>query len=326
MRRVKHKNKKSADKKGLSFRHLIDAKDLNRDDVEKILSLAARYHFEAEDGERRWKDAKGHILATLFFEPSTRTRFSFESAMLRLGGEVISLEQGSSSSTRKGETLSDTARVVSAYADIVVIRHPEAGSAAKFAKGALVPVINGGDGANQHPTQSLADLYTIRLAQGRLENLTIGVLGDLKNSRTAHSLLTLLSLYPKNKYVLISHPSLQLPREDKAGLAAAVETADLQSVIDKLDVLYVTRVQEERFADKAEYARVKNSFILTPESLKKAKKNMTLMHALPRVNEIHPDVDKLPQAAYFEQAGRAVFVRMALLTLMKRDAPLVAAL
>lgn len=320
MAQVKHKHQER-----LSFRHLIESQQVARDDISQVLSLAERYRTEALQGVRKWDDAEGFILATLFFEPSTRTRFSFETAMLRLGGQIISLEAGLSSSLKKGESLADMGRVMSGYADMIVMRHPEAGSVAEFSRTALVPVINGGDGANQHPTQSLADLYTIQIEKGRLDNLTIGVMGDLKHSRTVHSLLSMLNLYPNNRFVLISHPSLKLEKKDRESLANAVETTDLAEVISSLDILYVTRVQEERFADKEAYAKVKDDFILNLNSLRGAKKDMTLMHALPRVNEIHMDIDQLPQAKYFEQAGRAVFVRMALLTLMKESCPLLAA-
>lgn len=323
MQTVKHKGQAVA---ALSFRHLLDAHDVNPEDLTKILTLAARYHQEAKGGVRRWHDGQDYILATLFFEPSTRTRFSFESAMFRLGGQVITLEQGMSSSLKKGESLVDTARMVSGYADLVVLRHDEVGSAAEFASLATVPVINGGDGANQHPTQALADLYTIQIEKGRLDNLTIGIVGDLKYSRTAHSLLTLMSLYPKNNFVLISHPTLRLDPAQKQELekngCKVTETADLTSVIRELDVLYVTRVQAERFPSRQDYEAVKDEFCVRPETVVAARPDLTIMHALPRVNEIHEDVDNLPQAKYFAQAGRAVFVRMALLSLMKERKPI----
>jgi len=326
MQPVKHKDK---DVSRLSFRHLLDAHDVKLGDLTQILALAGRYHQEAKSGVRRWHDGQDYILATLFFEPSTRTRFSFESAMLRLGGQIITLEQGMSSSLKKGESLADTARMVSGYADLIVLRHDEVGSAAEFAGLASVPVINGGDGANQHPTQALADLYTIQLEKGRLENLTIGIVGDLKYSRTAHSLLTLMSLYPKNNFVLISHPSLRLDPAQKQELEKngcnVKETTDLMGSIRDLDVLYVTRVQAERFPSREDYEVVKDEFCVRVETIAAAKPDLTLMHALPRVNEIHPDVDNLPQAKYFEQAGRAVFVRMALLSLMKENGPITVA-
>ena len=326
MQPVKHNDK---DVPRLSFRHLLESSDIKINDLTQILSLAGRYHQEARSGVRRWHDCQDYILATLFFEPSTRTRFSFESAMLRLGGQIISLEQGMSSSLKKGESLSDTGRVMSGYADLIVMRHAEAGSVAALAAQARVPVINGGDGANQHPTQSLADLYTIHLEKGRLDNLTIGIAGDLKYSRTVHSLMTLMSLYPNNNFILISHPSLRLEPAKKQALEKSgckvIETTNLTKVTRELDVLYVTRVQEERFPNREEYQAVKDEFCIRPETLATAKPDMILMHALPRVNEIHPAVDDLPQAKYFEQASRAVFVRMALLSLLKERGPIVAA-
>lgn len=307
-------------KKILSFQHLLSAAAVTAADLSQILSLTKRYHEENQGGIRRRTDGQEHILATLFFEPSTRTRFSFETAMLRLGGQVISLEQGLSSSAKKGESLEDTGRIVSGYADIVVVRHPDIGSAAAFARHATVPVINGGDGAGEHPTQSLADLYTIQHEKGRLDNLSIGIVGDLKNSRTVHSLLTMLALYPQNTFTLISHPSLRLDADYKQALhkkgCTLLETEDLTAALPNLDVLYVTRVQAERFSAPQEYDAVKDAYCIRPETLTIAKPDMILMHPLPRVNEIDPAVDAMPQAKYFAQAERAVFVRMALLTLM----------
>ncbi len=272
MQPLKHKGK---DLSELSFRHLLDAHDVKPADLTKILALAGRYHQEAKSGVRRWHDGQDYILATLFFEPSTRTRFSFESAMLRLGGQIITLEQGMSSSLKKGESLSDTARMVSGYADLIVIRHDEVGSAAEFAGLASVPVINGGDGANQHPTQALADLYTIQLEKGRLDGLTIGIVGDLKYSRTAHSLLNLMSLYPKNNFVLISHPSLRLEPAQKLELEKSGckvrETTDLPGAIRDLDVLYVTRVQGERFPNRGDYEAVKDEFCIRVETIAAAR-------------------------------------------------------
>jgi aspartate carbamoyltransferase catalytic subunit len=318
MPNIKH-NIENAQK--LSFRHLLESSDVSKNDLTHILALAAQYHQQAKNGMRGWTDCQGYILATLFFEPSTRTRFSFESAMLRLGGQVLTLEQGMSSSLKKGESMHDTGRIVSGYADMIVMRHANAGSPHALAKGAIVPVINGGDGPNQHPTQSLADLYTIQLEKGRLDNLTIGIAGDLKYSRTVHSLTELMSLYPNNKFVLISHPSLRLAADKRKELekngCTVKETDKLTDVIGDLDVLYVTRVQEERFAYPEEYAEVKDAFRISREGLAKAKPTLTVMHPLPRVNEIDADVDALPQARYFEQASRAVFVRMALLSLIK---------
>ena len=315
MSTLEHNNKTAPE--SLSFRHLLSAEDISREDLEMILDRAAQYHVDTKNGTPIHPVCAGRILATLFFEASTRTRFSFESAMLRLGGQVISLEQGLSSSVKKGESLADTGRIVSAYADLIAMRHPEAGSVAELAMNARIPVINAGDGINEHPTQALADLYTIRHDKGRLNALTVGIAGDLKYGRTVRSLVRLLSLYPDIRFVFISHPSLRMD----APPADAMITDNIADVIGDLDVLYVTRVQKERFADAAEYETVKNAFTLTPESLARTKKDMILMHPLPRVNEIDPAVDALPQARYFEQAARAVFVRMALLALMQAPAP-----
>ncbi|MBU6476142.1 MAG: aspartate carbamoyltransferase [Alphaproteobacteria bacterium] len=301
----------------LSFRHLLGAGDISKADLETLLDRAAQYHIDARNGTPIAQACAGRILAALFFEASTRTRFSFESAMLRLGGQVISLEQGMASSVKKGESLADTGRIVSAYADLIAVRHPDAGSAAALAMESRIPVINAGDGANEHPTQALADLYTIRHDKGRLGALTVGIAGDLKYGRAVRSLVTLLGLYPDIRFAFISHPSLRMAAPPEG----ATVTDKLADVIGDLDVLYVTRVQKERFADPAEYETVKNAFTLTPESLARAKKDMILMHPLPRVNEIDPAVDALPQARYFEQAARAVFVRMALLALMQKPMP-----
>jgi len=233
--------------------------------------------------------------------------------MLRLGGQVITLENGETSSAKKGESLSDMGRVVSNYADVIVMRHPESGSVAKLAEYATVPVINAGDGANQHPTQSLVDLYTIFCEKGRLDNLRIGVVGDLKHGRAVHSMLSLMTRYKNNHFTLISHPSLVL--EEKL-TGEFVATDDLQSTIKDLDILYVTRVQQERFNDKAEYERVKNLYRIDENVLASAKKDLVLMHPLPRTNEIDERVDFLPQVKYFAQANYAVYIRMALLSLL----------
>ena len=263
---------------------------------------------------------EGKILALLFFEASTRTRFSFEASMMRLGGKVMSLEQGDSSSTKKGESLNDMGSVISSYADIIVIRHPTTGSATELAKYSTVPVINAGDGINQHPTQSLVDIYTILDEKKRLDNLTIGVLGDLKNGRTVFSLLTLLSNYPNNKFILFSHPTLKLPQHRKLILENAgckiIETESLKSHISQLDILYTTRIQRERFVDVSQYEMVKDSYRITKDTIKNVKQDMIIMHPLPRVNEIHPEIDNLPCAKYFKQASNGLFVRMALLNLM----------
>lgn len=306
--------------KKLSFNHLLDADQIQESDIKKLIALAEKYRKAGHKKTFAAGDCKGSILATLFFEPSTRTRFSFESAMLRLGGQVITLEFGESSSIKKGETLSDTGRVVSNYADVIVARHPEIGSVAEIAKYATVPIINAGDGSNQHPTQSLVDLYTIFCEKKKLNNLSIGILGDLKYGRAAHSFLTLMSRYSGNHFTLISHPSLALDAKKKKTFVQQgckiSETSDLESVIKDLDILYVTRVQQERFADKKEFEKVKNIFCISKKTLIKAKKNLIILHPLPRINEIEEEVDHLPQARYFAQASYGVYIRMALLSLI----------
>lgn len=307
----------------LSFRNLLDANQITKEDALRILALAKEYHEGSLKGKKQLDICRGNILATLFFEPSTRTRFSFESAMLRLGGQVISLENAETTSIKKGETLADTASIMSGYADMIVMRHPKENSVAAFAEYASVPVINAGDGANQHPTQSLVDLYTIYREKGRLENLTIGFMGDLKYSRTVFCLLTVLSHY-KNNFIFIAPPSLRISSERKnilssRGRSSKIrEVENLYEVIGELDILYATRVQGERFATKEEYDAVKNSYCIGKKDLVKAKKDVIIMHPLPRLNEIHPEVDTLPNAKYFEQAANGVFARMALLSLMKK--------
>lgn len=307
--------------KTVSFTNLIDANQISKEDALNILALARKYHDSTLEGKKQWDVCQGHILATLFFEPSTRTRFSFETAMLRLGGQIITLENAETSSVKKGESLADTARMMSGYADMIVMRHPKENSVASFAEYASVPVINAGDGANEHPTQALVDLYTIYREKGRLENLTIGFMGDLKYSRTVFGLLTVLSHY-KNNFVCIAPPSLSISKERKNLLeknnSKIKEVENLDEVIEDLDALYITRVQGERFNTKEEYEGVKDSYSLKKNDLDKAKKDVIIMHPLPRLNEIHPEVDELPNAKYFEQAANGVFVRMALLTLMKK--------
>jgi aspartate carbamoyltransferase catalytic subunit len=306
----------------LSFYHLLDAAQIKDSDINQLIDLAEKYR--KQGNEKNFIDAncRGLIAANLFFEASTRTRMSFESAMLRLGGNNITLESGEASSVKKGETLTDTGRIVSNYADIIIVRHPETGSVAELAKYSSVPVINAGDGTNQHPSQSLADLYTIFCEKKRLDNLKIGVLGDLKYGRTVHSLLTLLSRHQSNSLTLISHPSLKVEADYKQHLSAhgckIIETDDLENSIGELDILYVTRVQQERFPDPKEYEKVKNLYHVDSALLEKAKKNLTIMHPLPRVSEIAIEVDFTDQARYFAQAHYAVYIRMALLYLMTR--------
>ncbi len=306
----------------LSFNHLLDANQIKESDIKKLINIAEKFRAQGHKKTFASGDCKGRILATLFFEPSTRTRFSFESAMLRLGGQTVTLEYGKSSSIKKGETLSDTGRIISNYADVIVARHPQEGSIAELAKYATVPVINAGDGTNQHPTQALVDIYTIFCEKKKLNNLKIGVLGDLKYGRAVHSLLTLMSRYSDNQFTLISHPSLTLDAEKKKTFEQSgcklIETFELEPAIQDLDVIYVTRTQQERFDDKANYEKVKNIFCIDKKTLSKAKENLTIMHPLPRIYEISEEVDDLPQAKYFSQANYGVYIRMALLSLITK--------
>ena len=297
----------------LSFRHLLDSNQIQESDLQKLFSLADEYHAKPQP------DCKNKIVATLFFEPSTRTRFSFESATHRLGGRVLSLENGETSSVKKGESLADTGRIVSNYADIIVMRHPKIGSVNEFAQFAHVPVINAGDGSNQHPTQSLVDLYTIFREKKTLDGLRIGILGDLKHGRAVHSLMTLLTRYKNNHFTLISHPSLGLEKETKNAFAhhgcKFEETANLEEGIKNLDVLYVTRTQFERF-DAGNSKGFSDNYCINKKVLNGTKKELIILHPLPRTGEIDPEIDDLPQAKYFAQANYAVFIRMALLSLM----------
>ncbi len=262
---------------------------------------------------------RGKILATLFFEPSTRTRLSFETAMQRLGGGVISMASAEGSSAAKGETVADTAKTVSQYADVMVIRHPRIGSAKEAADAAPIPVINAGDGAGQHPTQALLDIYTIHKELGPLRNLAVSMVGDLKNGRTVHALVELLSLYQARLY-FVSPENLRMPEEitshlKKKGMEIE-ETKDLEKAVSESLVIYMTRIQKERFNDLAEYERVKGSYVIDGEFLKRLKKKITILHPLPRVDEIRPEVDSYSGAAYFRQVRNGVFVRMALLAMV----------
>jgi aspartate carbamoyltransferase len=298
--------------------HLLSTKDLSKDYIEKIMATAAKmepYALKEKQGDMM----KGKILAALFYEPSTRTRLSFETAMLRLGGQVISVADAQSSSLAKGESLEDTAKIVSQYADIIAIRHPEIGSAKKMAENASVPVINAGDGAGDHPTQALLDLYTIIKERGQVDGLTVTFSGDLKNSRTANSLIYLLANYDV-KFKFLS--PLQLPMKDEVkkflkdkGLSFE-ETSSVEEGLSGADVLYATRVQRERFKDAGEYEKLKDSFIFNRALLEKHNPKMLILHALPRVNEIATDVDDMSGAAYFRQASNGVSVRMALISLL----------
>ena len=299
----------------LKGRSLIEPMDLSLGELDEILSLADKI---ISDPVTYADVCKGKILATLFYEPSTRTRLSFESAMLRLGGSVMGFSSAESSSAAKGESVADTIRTVACYADIAAMRHPKEGAPMVAAMKANIPVINAGDGGHQHPTQTLTDLLTIKTLKGKLNNFTIGLCGDLKFGRTVHSLIKALSRYENIKFVLISPAELRVPdyiREEilmKNGIEFT-EVERLESVIEELDVLYMTRVQKERFFNEADYIRLKDSYIVDNKKMANAKKDMILMHPLPRVNEISVEVDNDPRAAYFAQAKCGMFIRMALI-------------
>ena len=297
------------------MRSLIDITDFSVPELDELLHTAC----DIIENPAKYENAcRGKKLATLFFEPSTRTRLSFEAAMMELGGNVIGFSEASSSSASKGESMADTAKILSCYADIMAIRHPKEGAPYVAAKNATIPVINAGDGGHCHPTQTLADLLTIYRENGRIENLTIGCCGDLKYGRTVHSLLAAMSRYSNVKVVLISPEELQLPEYIKQEVLEKnnmdyVETTSLDEAMPTLDVLYMTRIQRERFDDPAAYERLKDSYILTPEKLITAKESMRILHPLPRVNEISVKVDADPRAAYFRQALNGKFMRMALI-------------
>lgn len=297
------------------MRSLIDITDFSVDELNQLMETACDISAHPE----KYADAcKGKKLATLFFEPSTRTRLSFEAAMMELGGNVIGFSEASSSSASKGESISDTAKMISCYADIMAMRHPKEGAPYVASKAAWIPVINAGDGGHCHPTQTLADLLTIYRENGRLENLTVGCCGDLKYGRTVHSLLAALGRYENIKIVLIAPQELRLPNYikyevlEKNGMEY-IETTSLEDAIPELDVLYMTRIQRERFDDPTEYERLKDSYILTTEKMESAKSTMRVLHPLPRVNEISVKVDSDPRAAYFRQALNGKYMRMALI-------------
>ena len=297
------------------MRSLIDIVDFSVEEIQQLLETACDI---SENPGKYAEMCHGKKLATLFFEPSTRTRLSFEAAMYELGGEVLGFSEAGSSSAAKGESVSDTAKMISCYADIMAMRHPKEGAPYVAAKAASIPVINAGDGGHCHPTQTLADLLTIYRENGRLENLTIGCCGDLKYGRTVHSLISAMGRYKNIKVVLISPEELRLPKYvkyevlDKYGMEY-VETTSLEDAIPELDVLYMTRIQRERFDSFDEYERLKDSYILTSEKMQFAKETMRVLHPLPRVNEISVKVDDDPRAAYFRQALNGKYMRMALI-------------
>lgn len=297
------------------MRSLIDILDLSVEEIEELIDKANDI---IADPAKYSEKCKGKKLATLFFEPSTRTRLSFEAAMYELGGNVLGFSEAQSSSSSKGESVADTVKVVSCYADIIAMRHPKEGAPLVAALNAGVPVINAGDGGHNHPTQTLADLLTIKREKGRLDNFTIGFCGDLKFGRTVHSLINALSKHTGINVILISPDELKLPDYVKSSVSSSdgitlTETDRLDDVLPELDVLYMTRVQKERFFNEADYIRLKDSYILTPEKLTGAKKDLAILHPLPRVNEISVAVDNDPRACYFKQVLNGKFIRMALI-------------
>lgn len=296
-------------------RSLIDILELSTEEINDLVDTATKI---IADPAAYAHKCDGRILATLFFEPSTRTRLSFESAMLSLGGQVLGFSEASSSSAAKGESVADTVRTVSCYSDIIAMRHPKEGAPLVASQHSLVPVINAGDGGHNHPTQTLTDLLTIHHEKGRFENLTVGFCGDLKFGRTVHSLISAMSRYKGTKIVLVSPDELKLPSYVKKEVLKKndipyEQTTDLEEVMPKLDILYMTRVQRERFFNEEDYLRLKDSYILTPDKLHNAKEDLSILHPLPRVNEISVAVDKDPRAAYFRQVRNGRYIRMALI-------------
>ncbi len=304
------------------MRSVIDVLDLSTQELEELISVANDIISDPE----KYQDACNHKkLATLFFEPSTRTRMSFEAAMYELGGQVISMSSAGASSAAKGESVADTAKTVSCYADIIAMRHPKEGAALVAARAAKIPVINAGDGGHCHPTQTLADLLTIHREKGGFSGLTIGLCGDLKFGRTVHSLINAMSRYDDNKFVLISPEELKVPSYVKRDVLKAkripyVQTTDLEGAMPDLDILYMTRVQRERFFNEEDYLRLKDSYILTPEKLRNAKSDLAIMHPLPRVNEISIAIDDDPRACYFKQVLNGKYMRMALILKLLKEA------
>lgn len=290
---------------------LVSIADYSKEEIQKIVDLAAEF-----EKEPKVNLLEGKVVATLFFEPSTRTRLSFETAVKRMGGKVIGFSDANSSSATKGETIKDTIKIVAGYADLIVMRHPLEGSAKYAAEQSPVPIINAGDGANQHPTQTLLDLYSIKKTQGTLDNLNIFMVGDLKYGRTVHSLLMAMAHF-NPIFNFIAPEELKMPQEYKQYLINRGikfhEHTEFNNIIDDADILYVTRVQRERFTDPMEYEKVKNVYVLRNKMLQTTKDNLRVLHPLPRVNEIHEDVDDNPKAYYFEQARNGMFTRMAII-------------
>ena len=297
------------------MKHLIDIKDLSTEEIDELINVAK----DIMDNRQKYaKKCEGKKLATLFYEPSTRTRLSFEAAMMELGGNVLGFSSANSSSAAKGESVADTVRVIGGYADIIAMRHPKEGAPLVAAMKSEVPIINAGDGGHNHPTQTLTDLLTIQCEKHRLSNLTIGICGDLKFGRTVHSLITAMSRYANIKFVLISPDELKIPDYVKTDILEKnnieyVETNDMEKYMKDLDILYMTRVQKERFFNEDDYIRLKDYYILNKEKLETAKEDLCIMHPLPRVNEISVDVDDDKRACYFKQAKYGKFIRMALI-------------
>ena len=297
------------------MRHLIDIMDLSIEELDEMIAVAKDI---IADPQAYSHKCAGKKLATLFFEPSTRTRLSFEAAMYELGGVVLGFSEANSSSAAKGESVSDTIRTVGCYADIIAMRHPKEGAPVAGIRRSTVPVINAGDGGHNHPTQTLTDLLTISREKNRLDGLTIGLCGDLKFGRTVHSLINAMSRYPDNKFILISPEELRIPEYLKYETMITknlefIETDDLEAAMPQLDILYMTRVQRERFFNEQDYLRLKDSYILTPDKLENAKETLSILHPLPRVNEISVAVDDDPRAKYFEQVLNGKYIRMALI-------------
>ena len=298
----------------INFTNLLNSDDLMIEDINEIVNLANDIIKSPTNFSHI---CDGKILGTLFFEPSTRTRLSFESAMLRLGGEVIGFSEAASSSVKKGESLADTVRTVSQYADIIAMRHPQEGAAYLASLSADCPIINAGDGGNQHPTQTLTDILTISRYKNRLDKLNIGLVGDLKYGRTVHSLIKVMNLFSDNNFILISPEELKLPTYVKKDVFKEMtnykEYTNLDDVIEELDIIYMTRIQKERFFSTSQYTRLKDSYVLDNNKLEIAKSDAIIMHPLPRVNEIATEVDKDPRAVYFDQVKMGMYVRMALI-------------
>jgi len=305
------------------MRHLIEPEDFTLEEIEAVVDIGLKIY---ENPKAFNKVCDGKILASLFFEPSTRTKFSFDSAMMRLGGNVIGFADADTSSAKKGESLADTIRVMGYYADVIVMRHPKEGAPKLASQYSSIPVINGGDGGHQHPTQTLTDLITIKKYKGTISGHSVAFCGDLKYGRTVHSLIRTLARFGTKKFALVSPEELKLPDSLKRQLiekyqVELVEVPYMEDVIDDVDIFYMTRIQKERFFNEADYLKLKNSFKLTREKLKNAKPDMIIMHPLPRVNEIAYDVDDDQRAVYFEQSEMGVYVRMALITKLLEVGP-----